>query len=713
MTDLRETSTGGGTTREAGEPLVRACVEPLDRAGETRDESAPPAWLLMLGFILAAVAVGLGAVGLLLAINGWYRPALAFPLGLLVAAGLVGLAWPVFSRTRAPSTRAHRVAAIGVVAIAAVTLWNGAHASQHVLIDRDGGSYLNTGRWIARDGSLEIHPHVGPFATEPTVGFNSLAVYQMHDGTLQFQFAHFLPTLLAEGYAVGGEGGLFATPALLGGIALLAFFALSWRIIRRPWFALAATLALAFLVPQVSFSRDSYSEIPSQILLFTALWLLVSSKVIPRARLAFVAGVFLGMMQAVRIDAVVFLIGVPAIFAVAWLRAEPGAPRRPLLAAMGAFTLGLVPGVVLGFVDLARHSGQYFHDLWPDQRKLIFLAVLAVVGSAAVVALWRFVVPVARKLPWNTISAIAAVFTAIIGFGTWILRPHLQETHAAAQSFVGGLQRAEHVPIDLTRAYYEQSLSWMSWYLGPLTLAAAIIGAALLVRALLLGRMSYIIAPLFVLVPGSLLYLLKASAVPDQVWVTRRFLVSAFPTLILLALGLAAWLASRRTDRFARAMRVGGIALAVLAVAFPVYTVISVRDMREKAGFVAVVHDVCHALGPHAAVVVVERDNNDLLDDWVPQTLRGFCGADVAVSRGKASTPTSLHRLARGWAAQGRPFFIATNSADEIHALLPGVDVFTSRHVTDTHTLSMTLTHRPRGYRPQSFSMALGEVAPG
>ena len=45
---------------------------------------------------------------------------------------------------------------------------------------------------------------------------------------------------------------------------------------------------------------------------------------------------------------------------------------------------------------------------------------------------------------------------------------------------------------------------------------------------------------LAVLAPGSMLYLYKADAVPDHVWVTRRFLVSAFPLLILLAFGLAA-----------------------------------------------------------------------------------------------------------------------------------------------------------------------------
>ena len=59
-----------------------------------------------------------------------------------------------------------------------------------------------------------------------------------------------------------------------------------------------------------------------------------------------------------------------------------------------------------------------------------------------------------------------------------------------------------------------------------------IVAAGLLVRAVLLGRLMRTVSAFAVLVPGSLLYLYRASAIPDHVWVTRRFLVSALPTTV-------------------------------------------------------------------------------------------------------------------------------------------------------------------------------------
>ena len=110
----------------------------------------------------------------------------------------------------------------------------------------------------------------------------------------------------------------------------------------------------------------------------------------------------------------------------------------------------------------------------------------------------------------------------------------------------------------------------MKWYMGPLTLSAAIIGAGVLVAAVLLGRAKREVAAVALLGPASLLYLWQANAVPDQVWVTRRFLVSAFPTLVLLGVGFAAFLFSRRGNRgWAVAARVGAVVLAIIGRRVP------------------------------------------------------------------------------------------------------------------------------------------------
>ncbi len=700
----------GARSEPPSEPLIWSARPGLD----------PPAWLRLVAFVAASGVLALGSTGLLLAVNRWYRPGLAFALGGVVWMGLIALARPAFAPLRrhraASGTKAARIAdvyaAVGVVAIVAITVWNMANTSQHVLVDRDGGAYTNTGRWIARDGSLEVKPRVGPFANAPSVGFDSLAIFQMSDGSLQFQFAHLLPVLLAESYAVGSNFGLFHVAALLGGLALLSFFVLAWRLFRRPLFALSAMLALAFTIPEVSFSRDNYSEIPSQVLLFTALWLLVSPRVLPRWRLALTAALFLGALEATRIDAIVFLIGVPVVCVVAWLRADPADRRSVTRPSIVAFLLGIVPGLVLGLVDLMHHSGQYWNFTAKDVHKLAWLTVASALACAVVACAWRFVLQAIARLPWTRLATAAGGLVGLVGFGAWAFRPKLQQFHAADGAIVG-LQQTEHVVVDSTKMYWEWSLTWTAWYLGPITLALGMVALALVVRAVLLGRMTRIVGALVLILPGSLLYLYQASAVPDHVWVTRRFLLGAYPLFILLALGLASVMASvRSSSPGAVGARVVAVVVAIAAVAYPIHTLLPVRAMAEETGYLGVITDMCHDLGPHAVVVVLESARTDGADDWIPQALRGWCGADVGVTRGGAKVD-DLHRLANAWRAAGRPFFVASSSYGYVKALLPDAVIKSTRRAVDSTLLAPTLTHRPNAYRSQSLQMVVSLVPPG
>jgi hypothetical protein len=703
-------------------PAVPTAAQPAPVTGP--DVAAePPAWLRVVALASAGGVLTFGWVGLLLAVNGWYRPAVALPLGALAWAGVLALARPMLRSSagegdvesgaapgvarRAP----HAWAAAGVVLILGITAWHAMHVSQHVLINRDGGSYANTGRWIARDGSLEVEPRVGPFATEPGLRFESFAVYEMEDHSLQFQFSHLLPVVLAEAHALAGDRGLFRVPAVLGGIALLAFFVLAWRVTRRPAFALVGMLALAFLVPQVSYSRDAYSEIPSQILVFTAVGLLVSARGLPHWRLALVAGLFLGSVEATRVDGVAYLVGVPALLAFAWLRA-PRSERGATARSVGAFAAGVVPGLALGLVDLSRHSGRYFDDLSKSVRQLTRGAVGVTITSLVVVLLWPLVWPLVRRLPWRLLAMGGAVAVALAGFAAWAYRPEVQTFHGRnAIGTIASLQHTEGKAVDPTRTYAEFSMQWMWWYLGKVTLAAAIVGAALVVYLLLRGRSLRLVALLAVFVPGSLLYLWRPRAVADHVWVDRRFLVGALPLLILLAMVLAAtlWSVRGRWTTLARAL---AVVIAFFAVTHPLYTVRPVRAMAEQRTFLGVIDDVCDTVGKNAAVIVVENEEDPaapLLDDWAPQAFRGWCGADVAISRGTLP-PNALQRLAAGWRERGRALFLVAGSAPTIEALLPGAAVTPTRAVRNTRLLAATLTHRPDDYRAQSFALVVAPV---
>jgi hypothetical protein len=210
------------------------------------------------------------------------------------------------------------------------------------------------------------------------------------------------------------------------------------------------------------------------------------------------------------------------------------------------------------------------------------------------------------------------------------------------------------------------------------------------------------------------IFLWRANAASDHIWVTRRFLETSFPLLILLGVGVAAYgFDVRKRGGIGVAVRVLSAAVAVLAVAYPLSTVVHLQKMSEKRGFLAVVEDGCHKMGPNAAVVVLEEPAHSLFDDWVPQTLRSFCGATVAIARGNSASPQALHRLARTADAQGRKLFVASATPDGVRGLLPDAEILQTPTATDTHELEQTLTHRPRHYRSESFSMVLAPVPLG
>jgi hypothetical protein len=158
-------------------------------------------------------------------------------------------------------------------------------------------------------------------------------------------------------------------------------------------------------------------------------------------------------------------------------------------------------------------------------------------------------------------------------------------------------------------------------------------------------------------------------------------------------------------------VRAGTVVAAIAAVAFPVYTLFGVSAMSEETGYLTMLHQVCGDLGPHAAVVVIESAHTDGIDDWIPQALRSWCGADVAIRRGAADVD-ALHRLSREWAAQGRQFFVASSSYGYVKQVVPDARIMPTRHASDTNLLAPTLTHRPDAYVSQSLAMMVASVPP-
>ena len=131
----------------------------LDRLPEDSDARVfEPRWVRAVAFGAAALVVAFGGVGLALAVAGIAKSWLVFPLGAAAWIGLLVLARPILVAPGATGARSHLEAALAIVFVGAIVYWHARHASQHVLINRDGGAYANAGRWIAARGNLRVIP---------------------------------------------------------------------------------------------------------------------------------------------------------------------------------------------------------------------------------------------------------------------------------------------------------------------------------------------------------------------------------------------------------------------------------------------------------------------------------------------------------------------------------------------------------------------------
>ena len=493
---------------------------------------------------LGVVAVGL--VGLPLLLIGWFKSYLVLPGAFIGWLFLVRLRRHSLASTqiRLP-VRAHLVSLAAVVFAIGDVVVNAGRSTQHLLVDGDPAVYGMTGKWIAEHGSLNIPIHQSWLGNDQTVNYMTNGFFLRPDGHhLYPQFFHLLPALLAIGDWVGGTRALLNLNVALGGVALLAVFAFASRFLRPAW-ALAAMVTLAFTLPQIFFSRDTFSEIPSQLLVFAGLAMLWDSTQWRAKRpgpAGLLAGLTLGASTMVRIDA--FLYMVPLVLTAAVLTLvfpREHTMRRQRVRWLAGLIGGLVLSAAIGVVDGVIGSPAYANSVKNQLVGIAAMTALIAVASAVPLAMPKIDAATRRIASrWLPKLAPAAGIVTSLAFGfAWLVRPHVQQVHETGvldiSATIANLQRTEHATVDSTRHYNEMSLRWVSWYIGPITLTLAIIGLGYLTYRVLKGRDLQLLP--FVLLTGvvSAVYVYDPLIVPVQYWASRRFVPVTFPAFILLA----------------------------------------------------------------------------------------------------------------------------------------------------------------------------------
>ncbi len=670
-----------------------------------------PLWFEYIVVVGCSGVISFGGFGLLLAVAGNYSAGPALLLGAVGTVACTFLARPVGSPSPARATPGVTLPAVGMCVVAAtVAVWNSILIGHNVVVATDPGVYLVAGRWLASHGSLIVpagHPWSGTTANITTV---SAGMYQMPNGTLQFQFAHLLAALLAEAHGVGGDALMFRVPALLNAVGLCAVYATGCRLIRRPWLTLAAVTALAVALPQLYFSRDTFSESATQVLLWGGIWLLLRAYETRRVTVAVVAGLAIGGTLMTRIDAVAYLIPVPLLAAAGWLAAHSPDDRRSLLRVYTAVLAGALPPAVLGTIDVQRRSTLYYVVLRNETLELYILLAASMV--AAVVMVLALGGP-SRLASWlyiqrNRISIGAAWVIGLVFLVAWSLRPAGPTTSEGGAVGIGiaAVQKSEGLPVH-PETYAEHTVQWISWYIGPVAVILAIVGLCLLTVLAIRRGWPAAVVVLAMAGPLTILYLWNPNVTPTQIWAMRRFVPASLPAL-LLAAGAAVDIAATASGRLFRGSawprRVAAVGAAGM-IAFPLGTTLPVARFQVQANFLPVVERMCQVVGPNGAMLFPYGDYDGLV---LMQTVRSWCNVPAARLLSPATSP-QLSAMAASMRAQGRTLWVV-GTATLIRQTDPALTPALIGKGTSPRELEQTVDRPPQHYSQSVLTVSGAKV---
>lgn len=669
-----------------------------------------------------------------LAALGWARPLpaalLAVPaLGAAVAVGR--LVRPVDVDVVDPEAGVGRAAPRWAVpaTLAVAAAWGVLAAvlhAQQVVLRRDPGSYALIGRWLARTGGLRVPDALAAVGgPAPDVTAASPAFYADGRGGLVPQFLVGQHLVDAAGSWVGGWTGLLVAPAVVGALALVAAGGLAGRLLGPAWAPWAAGLT-GLVAPVAHVMRATYSEPLAMLLLLAGLCLVLDARDVAGSGtagsvdarwLALAGGGLVGLGALVRID--VLREAVLLVLVVGWLAWRGERVWWPLA---GGLALGLgwsLPADVLTSRPyLADNAG----SLVP---LLVGAAGVVVVVAVAVPVLRRLVparprgaaaeeVPAARRA-WRRFAPQAGAALTAAVLLTLAVRPWWQTVRQGATDpggralaeAVGGLQKAQGLPVDPTRTYAEHAVQWLSWWVGWGGLVLAGAAAVGLVRAVLAGRAPRWVPVLVPLLGSTVLSVYRPAITPDHPWADRRFVPLVLPGLVLLALTAVRW-GLARTGSGARLVRGITWVLAAAALAGTLVGAVPLLPSRTEQGELAAVRQACAALDPDEVVLLVDLRAQR---EW-PAPLRTECGVP-AVSV-VDPTPQRVRAVADRARAQGRRPVLAAAEPAAAAATLRALGGEDPRRVVDLTSSEdrRLLTRPPRSAGYLAVVLWLARAAP-
>lgn len=546
---------------------------------------------------LPAALAAFSTVAIMHLLIGEFSVRLVLPLGGIAAIAAGYYAHRLYLLGSGENVRRRRV--FDILVLIGIVCWVGFNiifSSQHIFTNRDPATYNLGGIWLITHDDIRI---------EKPAALESLAVEGLESESLGFltnpndeseilaQGAHLLPALQGLVGKVFGIEGVLRANALFGAFALLAFYGFSRLLVRPQWAALG-TLIMALSLPMIFMTRDSYTEPLSMTFLFGGLSLLMYAQKRRDPWQWWLAGLVLGAAALTRIDAYITFAGI-LLFVVVLLMTTAPLQRRQTFVAAAWLAVGMMLGSYLAWLDVSTLSVAYYQAhaqfILPQ---LYLLAGIAASGVILVTLNWRFnTLGILDRFTrsWRDrtlLIGISAFFLILVSRPIW---------------FIGYQENSEGTQV---RTFSEQTMNWIIWYIGPVTVVAGVIGLALIVNRLLKGRDLLLLPFILALSVTALLYLLKPSITGDQVWATRRLLPIVIPGIVLLGMWALQRLFAQKTITLrgrTYSAEIISVVLITLSVVSPLFVTYPFTFRRLYIPELKQIRAVC-AAAPKEAIII-------------------------------------------------------------------------------------------------------------
>jgi len=590
----------------------------------------------------------------------------------------------------------HTLVLVGILALAAALFF---HPHEYLFGGADAGVYVSQGANIAITGSLriedkelsELDPLLAPllFREQPPgsttryLKFPGFYIIDLERGLINPQFLPLHPLWIALFHRLFGlNGSLYATPCW-GLLGVLSVYFATRRLFDARVAGLAAFL-LTITATQIWFARYPTSEALSQFLVFSAIYAFAAwvDGQRPQRLFALAGGLSLGAVFLTRIDAPLLLI--PPLIFFLYLSLS-----RRLRAAHAWFFLPLLFMVSHSLLHWRAFSWPYVNDTYGqmleglglNSTRLLWGLLLALMGYLLLLTRADRISRLGDAL-WSRRRGIlgALIITVcLLALYGYFVRPALGHVESFYYWYLDA-----RIP-----NYDHENLVRLGWYLSPLGIWLAVVGAsAVLWRDLSQKNLYFLaIASLF-----STLYLYRTLANPHHIYVMRRYVPVVIPSFLILAAYALLWVRdSAPLGGWERYLSLTLGALLILLLLGVDRYIIGHVEYQGATNQLQTLADLL----PEEAIVLVPQSQAVGVGELVGTPLQYIFQREIFGFRGTERDHQKLERLVRSWWRKGKEVFLI--KGDDAPALFSDEFVLIPREGLwiDVPTLEHSYEHFP------------------